>query len=173
MINSTRNHGVQLAASARLRPAPPEPCACGPLALPSPPPRRPWMRHEAQSAGERGECAQRPAHLPTSGPTTISLTALLTHLLSHAPSIPTSNPTPNSTSNRTIFARSSRARRNRRRAGDLQQKLRFVLIKKVGVCAWGSSVGFGWRALGARRRQCFARHPGPGLSGIAHVGRLR
>ena len=62
--------------------------------------------------------APRQAHLPTSGPTTIKLTALLTHLLTHAPS----NSTPNSTPNRTICARSSRARRNRRRAIALRQK---------------------------------------------------
>ena len=71
--------------------------------------------------------------LPTSGPTTISLTALLTHLLTHAPT--------NSTPNRTICARSSRARRNRRRLIPLRQKRRFVLIKQVGVCprrpGWG------------------------------------
>ena len=53
-----------------------------------------------------------------------------------APSVPTSNPTPNSTPNRTICARSSRARRNHRPNGDLQQKWRFVLIGKVGGYAW-------------------------------------
>ena len=52
--------------------------ACSPLTLPSPPPRRPWMWREEQSAGERGECAALPAHLPTSGPTAISLTDWLT-----------------------------------------------------------------------------------------------
>ena len=81
MIISMSIHGLMLAAGATLLLAPQGTCACGPLTLPSPPPRRPWMGHEAQGAGERGEYAQRPAHLPTSGPTTTLLTALLTHFL--------------------------------------------------------------------------------------------
>ena len=105
MIISTPNLVAILAAGDALLGAGPGRSARGPLTLPSPPPRRPWLWHEEQSAGERGECAPRPAHLPTSGPTTIKLTALLTHLLTHAPSIST----PNSTPNRTICARSSRA----------------------------------------------------------------
>jgi len=84
------------------------------------------------AAGATLLLAPQQAHLPTSGPTTTSLTDWLTELLTDAPSIPT----PNSTPNRTICARSSRARRNRRRLIPLRQKWRFVLIKKVGVCAW-------------------------------------
>ena len=118
MIISMSIHGLMLAAGATLLLAPQGTCACGPLTLPSPPPQRPWMWHEAQGSGERGECARRPAHLPTTGPTTTSLTDCLTELLTDAPSIPT----PNSTPNRTICARSSRARRNRRRAIALRQK---------------------------------------------------
>ena len=128
MIISMPNLVAMLTVGQTFLAAGPDACAFSPLTLPSPPPQRPWLWHEEQSAGERGESTPRLAHLPTSGPTTISLTALLTHLLTDL--------LIHSLSTLSNCAKGSRARRNLHPSIGLRHNNPNGLIKQVGVCAW-------------------------------------
>ena len=127
MIISMPNLVAMLTVGHTFLAAGPGRFARGPLTLPSPPPRRPWMGHEAQSAGERGESTPRQAQLPTSGLTAISLTDwltdLLTHSLSHYPPYPLVR---GARAHGAIFTRASAY-------GVIAPN---GLSKKVGVCAW-------------------------------------